>query len=69
MKKEVKPAQSFRLGPQHRERLEKIARYRDESQVEVLRVLIDVAFKSMEKRKAERKANREAAKAAIEALA
>jgi predicted DNA-binding protein len=46
-----KPAQSFRLGDKHRERLEAIARFRDESQVEVLRTLIDVGFKEMERRK------------------
>ncbi len=66
--KENKPAQSFRLGAQHRDRLEELARYRDEAQVEVLRVLIDVAFKIMIKRKAERKAAREA-KEAREAIA
>jgi predicted DNA-binding protein len=46
-----KPAQSFRLGDKHRERLEAIARFRDESQVEVMRTLIDVGFKEMERRK------------------
>ena len=58
--KENKPAQSFRLGAQHRDRLEELARYRDEAQVEILRVLIDVAYKAMKKRQVERKAAREA---------
>jgi hypothetical protein len=46
-----KPAQSFRLGDTHRLRLEEIAKFRDESQVEVLRTLIDVGHKEMKRRK------------------
>jgi len=60
MKKEVKPAQSFRLGSKHRERLEEISAYRDEAQVEVIRTMIDVAFKVMQKRREERRARKEA---------
>ena len=47
-----KPAQSFRLGEVHRSRLEELADYRDEAQVEVLRTMIDVAYRAMERRRA-----------------
>jgi len=53
-----KPAMSFRLGEKHRDRLEEVALYRDESQVEVMRTMIDVAWKATEKRKAERRKKR-----------
>jgi len=59
MAKTKKPAQSFRLGQRHREKLEEIATYQDESQVEILRRMIDVAYRAMKKRKEER-ANRAA---------
>jgi len=58
MRKEVKPAQSFRLGGKHRKRLEQISQFRDEPQVEVMRTMIDVAYKAMEKRKEERRARK-----------
>ena len=58
LKKESKPAQSFRLGAHHRQRLEDIAQYRDEAQVEVLRTMIDVAYKAMQKRREERQARK-----------
>jgi hypothetical protein len=50
---------SFRLGEKHRDRLEAVALYRDESQVEVMRTMIDVAWKATEKRKADRRKARE----------
>ena len=63
-KKPTKPAQSFRLGERHREKLEQVAEFRDESQVDVLRTMIDVAYKAMMARRKERelrRAEREAA--------
>lgn len=51
-KKPTKPAQSFRLGEDHRHKLEVLSEFRGESQVEVLRVMIDVAYRAMLKRKA-----------------
>jgi predicted DNA-binding protein len=53
-----KPAQSFRLGDEHRLRLEEIATFRGESQVEVLRTLIDVGYKEVKKRKQQMEALR-----------
>lgn len=59
MKKKVnKPAQSFRLGERHREKLEQVAEFRDESQVDVLRTMIDVAHKAMMARRKERELRR-----------
>jgi len=54
MKKPTKPAISFRLGQSHRAKLEEIAEFRDEPQVEVLRTMINVAYKAVQKRKAEK---------------
>ena len=62
-----KPAMSFRLGEKHRDRLEEVALYRDESQVEVMRTMIDVAWKATQKRKADRRKQREERDAARKA--
>lgn len=64
MKKEKKPALSFRLGSVERKKLAEISEYQDESQVEVMRQMINVAHRAMNKRKKERqerRAEREAA--------
>ena len=66
-KKQYKSAQSFRLGEEHRRRLEEVADDMCESQVDVLRRMIDVAYKANKKKRAKRveaKLVREAARAA-----
>ena len=63
-KKPTKPAQSFRLGERHRQKLEECADFSDESQVDILRTMIDIAHKAMMKKQKERelrRAEREAA--------
>ncbi len=55
-----KDAISFRLGARYREKLEELAEYRNESQAQVMRAMIDVTYKAMLKRKEERRAAREA---------
>ena len=67
MARQKKPAQSFRLGNRHREKLEEIATFQDESQVEILRRMIDVAYKAMKKRREARAAARAAAEAEVAA--
>ena len=63
IKKNYQPAQSFRLGENHRKRLEEVAHDRSESQVEVMRTMIDVAWRATKVRKKKRKLAREAREA------
>ena len=55
---ENKPAISFRIGADHRKKLEAVSKYRGVSQTEVIRTMIDVAHKDMKSRKEARKARR-----------
>ena len=63
IKKNYQPAQSFRLGEQHRKRLEEVAKDMCESQVDVMRRMIDVAWRANKKKQKKRLEARKAREA------